>query len=138
MEIQPAHQKPKRMQLATHLLWLALLIGPAKILLDSSSIRVVGSPAFLAGAIALAFVLIAFVIQSIANAKNWARYAFLAIFLVAFMLASRHISEVFSRSPLIAFLSLVQLILQAVALWFLFSPSGTAWFREMKARAISR
>src|ERR1035437_2743163 len=109
MEIQPAHRKPKRVKLATNLLWLALFIGPAKILLDSSSIRVVGSPAFLAGALALAFILIAFVIQSIANAKNWARYTFLAIFIVAFIFASGHIPEVFSRSPLIAFLALVQI-----------------------------
>ena len=80
-----------------------------------------------------AFVLALFVlfIWLIARRRaNWARWTFLVIFLLGLIPYVPNAIELLQRNPVSGGLNLVQLVLQAVALYLVFTGNAVDWFKK--------
>jgi hypothetical protein len=127
--------KPKQVKLAVALLWISLALGPLNLLLDDKSPArtiVASQPAFLGlmagvvGVLALMAVLVVFIYRG----RNWARVVYLVMYLLGALPWLLSLPVLFGRSPVAGAVYVVQGTIQAVALYFIFSQPGSAWFRR--------
>jgi hypothetical protein len=85
-----------------------------------------------ANAILTAFVMGALVLLASRGRRNWARWTLLVIFGLGSALMVWQARAVFSNGyPL---LTAAVTLLQAVAIFLLFTPQSTVWFRKMRPR----
>ena len=64
-----------------------------------------------------------------ARRKNWARLVFAACFLIGLLFAALLLPVQFRQAPLFAWVSIVQNLLSAVGVAFLFRHDATQWYR---------
>jgi hypothetical protein len=74
-------------------------------------------------------------IKCIGLGIKWARVVLLVLFLLGLVAYPWTIVGMFKASMLIAVLTLLQTILEAVALYYLFSHSSTEWFNKVQEKA---
>jgi hypothetical protein len=74
-------------------------------------------------------------IKCIGLGRKWARVVLLVLFLLGLAAYPWTFAGVLKASILIAVLSLLQAILQAVALYYLFSRTSTEWFNKVQEKA---
>ena len=73
-------------------------------------------------------------IKSIGLGKRWARVTLLACFIIGVAAFPWTLMSLFKVSILVAVLSLLQAILQLIALVFLFSRESTRWFDRVEEK----
>jgi len=66
---------------------------------------------------------------------KWARVVLLVLFLLGLAVLPWTFAALLKASMLIAVLSLLQTILQIIALYYLFSRASTQWFNRVKEKA---
>jgi len=66
---------------------------------------------------------------AMARRKNWARLVFAACFLIGLLFAALLLPVQFRQAPLFAWVSIVQNLLSAVGVAFLFRHDATQWYR---------
>lgn len=74
-------------------------------------------------------------IKCIGMGMKWARVVLLVLFLVGLAVLPWTFVAVLKASMLVAVLSLMQTILQIIALYYLFSRASTQWFNRVKEKA---
>jgi hypothetical protein len=74
-------------------------------------------------------------IKCIGLGRKWARVVLLVIFLLGLVAYPWTFAGMLKASILIAVLSLLQAILQAIALYYLFSRTSTEWFNKVQEKA---
>lgn len=73
-------------------------------------------------------------IKFIGLGKKWARIVLLVLFIAGLAVYSSTLLALFKVSILVAVLSLLQAILQLIALVFLFSRESTQWFNRVEEK----
>ncbi len=122
--------KPQAVNRAVNLLWASIAFGLVKILMDFTHVSAMASVGFTSFVLAFTFAIIIFLIFMISSGKNWARIAFLIMFVIGTIPALPVVLDEFGRAPAVGALSVVQLCLQVYALFLLFTSPGRAWFRK--------
>jgi len=74
-------------------------------------------------------------IKSIGLGMKWARVVLLVLFLLSLGVLPWTFLAVLKANMLVAVLSLLQAILQIIALYYLFSRTSTQWFNRVKEKA---
>ena len=127
-----ALSKPSSIRLALGLLWLGFAIGPLKLVLNWSylvSRSGVGFNLFVIGFVSATYCLF---LWKISEGRNWARIVFLVVFVLGVLPYVFILRSEFSRSPLLATLSILQAGIQGWGLFLLFTSPGKEWFRQRK------
>jgi len=126
--INQTDERPKKVSNAVSLLYATLGIGVVRSVLEGSANSAAAGIGFTMS-IALAVLgFMGWLIFMIGRRRNWARVTFLVLFLLgspAIVLLIRS----FAVNPVSGLLGFAQVVLQAVALVFLFQPESTARFR---------
>jgi hypothetical protein len=73
-------------------------------------------------------------IKCIGLGRKWARVVLLVLFLLGLIAYPWTFAGMLKASMLVAVLSLLQAILQAVALYYLFSRTSTEWFNKVQEK----
>jgi hypothetical protein len=124
--------KPVEIKRATDLLWVSLAIGLVKIPIDWAHLTSQASAAFNTFVIIFTLVLSAFFIWKIGQGRNWARIVLLVLFLLGMVPYIFIVRGEFARSLASGTISAVQLGLQTVAFFLIFTSPGTEWFRRRR------
>jgi hypothetical protein len=74
-------------------------------------------------------------IKCIGLGIKWARVVLLVLFILGLAVLPWTLVALFKASMVVAVLSLLQAILQIVALYYLFSRASTQWFNRVKEKA---
>jgi hypothetical protein len=122
-------QRPRSVSHAAVLLWSSLGIGVVIWLLEFnfSQRNMPGWAIWTMPAIILGVT--GAMTQCIYAGHNWARIVFLALFVLGGLPYFAVLAEMFQRSKVTASLSLLQLLLQAAAMYLVFTKPGSRWFR---------
>jgi hypothetical protein len=76
--------------------------------------------------------LLVIIIREIGLGHKWARTLFLILFILEMLSMPFYISILFNASIVLGFLFILQVLLQIVALYFLFSKKSSNWFNRFK------
>jgi hypothetical protein len=113
------------------MLWLSLLIGiPRSLLAIPNQREETLLVFFIVILFTIAFMI--FFIQMINNGKNWARITFLILSILGMPLAIYQALDSVSITPISALLGMAQVILQIIAIIFLFAGESAQWFKIRK------
>jgi hypothetical protein len=133
-------ERPSNVQRFEQLMYLSIAIGALNIALDwgrlVSVARPVGGAVFVLVVDAFVFVFLISLIWLIGRrAKNWARWVLLIFFLLGTPTAVRVVVNNLRVKPFVGALGLVQVALQVIALFLIFTGNSRAWFGRQTARA---
>ena len=126
-------ERPKKVQNAVTIFYVTLGIGIVRAVMEASAnaaLQGVGS--FLFGTLVV-FAVMVFLIAMIGRGRNWARITFLVLFLLGLLPSILPLIRSFTISPISGVLGLAQVVLQIVAMVFLFQQESSAWFKPKPA-----
>ena len=126
--------KPTEISRATALLWASLVVELIKLPVDWSYRRTLASAASIVFYGGLTFAIMAFLIWKTGQGKNWARMTLLVLFAIGVLPFLWIVHSEFGRSSVLGVISVVQIVLQASALFLIFTDPGKAFFRAIPAR----
>jgi hypothetical protein len=124
---------PKKVQNAVTILYITLGIGILRDVIDAPANAKMTGVGFLIYITLVVFVVMVFLIAMIGRGRNWARITFLILFFLGLLASILSIVYSFTLSPISSVLTLAQVVLQMVALVFLFQQESSAWFRAKPA-----
>lgn len=122
--------KPRSVATAIKLLWASFALGLVKAAMDFPSLQTMATPAYLYFVMFFTFVVIGYFIFRISAGENWARIAFLVMFIVGMLPTLPQLMDEFSREPVSASFIVAQIGLQVYGMYLLFTPPGSIWFRK--------
>ncbi|MEZ5646690.1 MAG: hypothetical protein R3E99_16305 [Burkholderiaceae bacterium] len=125
-------EKPSQINTAVNLLWASLAIGFVKSIMDMQHLGSQASPAFTNFILISVIAVVALLIVFTSKGKNWARITFLVLFILGSLPSIPLVLAEFTRSPVLGAFSLVQIVLQVVALYMVFTRPGAAWFKKQE------
>ncbi len=122
--------RPRQVTIAVALLWVSLALGvPAWHLSASRDPETASHPAFIVFT-AIVLVLSVTLNVLIYRGRNWARILLLVLFVIAGALLLVPVDEPVPAGVLENTLNAGTLVLEAVALYLLFTRPGASWFRR--------
>jgi ATP-dependent Zn protease len=125
-------ERPSDVTRAIQLLYASIAIGFVSSIFRLAS-EVSGAPiAFAFIPLILFFGLFAFLVFKISKGRNWARIAFLVIFLLGIPFAIPIYVQELERSFLSGSLSILIALLQLMAVYLLFRRNSNSWFKARK------
>jgi hypothetical protein len=130
MERAAGGDRPRSVGTAVTLLWISLVVGIAKAALDFTHLRAMAPVGFTLFVLVFTFAVLILLVLRIGAGRNWARIAFLILFIIGTVPTLPVVRDELERAPLVGVLSLLQLLLQIWALVLLFTRPGSAWFRR--------
>jgi hypothetical protein len=125
-------EKPSQINTSVNLLWASLAIGFVKSIMDMQHLGSQASPAFTNFILISVFAVMALLIVFISKGKNWARITFLVLFILGSLPSIPLVLGEFTRSPVLGAFSLVQIVLQVIALYIVFTKPGAVWFKKQE------
>ncbi len=131
MDQSPPTQ-PEKVKTAIISLYISLVLGVVRGIWEMYDSPDIPSP--LIGILIACFVvgLLCFIVYNINRGYNWARLTFLILFLIGTPFAISQVVQDLANHPITARISVAQIVLQAIALVFLYLKRSSTWFREMK------
>ena len=126
--------RPPRVGTAVKLLYITLGIGVLRSIMDASMYTEMASPAFVMLITFFVLGLMGFFIFMIGKGRNWARITFLVFFIIGIPFAAFPLMQSVGANPISGRIGVVQIIIQIVALVFLFQKLSSDWFRDMKPK----
>jgi hypothetical protein len=126
-------ERPKKVQNAVTILYVTLGIGIVRAVIEASANAQMAGVGFLIFITVLVFAVMVFLIAMIGRGRNWARITFLVLFLLGLLPSILPLIRSFKLSPISGILGLAQMVLQVVALVFLFQQESSVWFRAKPA-----
>ena len=121
--------RPLQVTRAAGLLWLSLLIGLFRSVIDWHHLRLLtASLSGLLVGVAFNLGMLALLTWKVSRGRNWARITFLVLTLLGLVPYVPILLSTFHRSPMMAAVSLVQTATQLFALVLLFTSPGREWF----------
>jgi hypothetical protein len=121
--------KPREVAWATSLLWASFAMGLFTTALDWSYERSLQPVSKLVLDGALTFLVLAFLIWKISQGKNWARIVYLVLFLFGGVFYFTFVRAAIGRSTAVALLTILQSLMQLVALILVFVGPAKDWFK---------
>jgi hypothetical protein len=121
--------KPRQVVWATSLLWTSLALGLFTTVLDWSYERSLAPVSKLVSDLALTFLFLSFLIWKISQGRNWARIVYLVLFLFGGVFYFTFAAAAIRRSTAVAFLTILQGVMQFAALVLVFGVPGKDWFK---------
>jgi hypothetical protein len=128
----PLFHKPKSIIAAKNILYATVFLGLITLGINKLSYGS-GNPADNRGLVIalVSFALILFLTRQIGLGQKWARTVFLILFILGIALFPYTIVPLFRMNPLLGVLSLLQALLQILALRYLFAKESTHWFNSV-------
>jgi hypothetical protein len=131
-DIEPAKRdRPPRVARAVTLLWIAYALSLVHVglALDFLTARV--DLRIFIGAQSVSFLLYAWLIYSIGRGRHWARLMYLILMGVRVVNVGRMLPADLRTSHLAVVVTAISLVCQCVALYWLFTEPGRAWFQRV-------
>ncbi len=126
--------RPPRVGTAVKLLYITLGIGVLRSIMDASMYTEMASPAFVILISFFVLGVMGFFIFMIGKGRNWARITFLVFFIISIPFAAFPLMQSVGANPISGRIGIIIIIIQIVALVFLFQKLSSDWFREMKPK----
>jgi hypothetical protein len=126
--------RPPRVGTAVKLLYITLGIGVLRSIMDASMYTEMASPAFVMLISFFVLGVMGFFIFMIGKGRNWARITFLVFFIISIPFAAFPLMQSVGANPISGRIGIIIIIIQIVALVFLFQKLSSDWFREMKPK----
>ena len=126
--------RPPRVGTAVKLLYITLGIGVLRSIMDASMYTEMASPAFVMLISFFVLGVMGFFIFMIGKGRNWARISFLVFFIISIPFAAFPLMQSVGANPISGRIGIIIIIIQIVALVFLFQKLSSDWFREMKPK----
>jgi len=129
-ENQPS--RPDRVTTAVALLYITLVICGMRAVMDASRLLDAAPPIGIGILMIIAILILCilwFLIHMIGKGRNWARMSYLAVFTVELLLSIKPLLESFAAYFIDGVLGMILLILQSIAIVFLFQKSSSDWFK---------
>jgi hypothetical protein len=124
--------KPQKIKAAVLMLWASLGLGLVRSAWEIPAQAEHSSIGFVAFVMVFTFVFIGFFIWMIDRGKNWARITFLVLFILGVPLSILPLLQSLTYAPISGLLGIAQVILQTIAVIFLFVKESSAWFKLQK------
>ena len=121
------------MQNAVTILYVTLAIGIVRAVMEASANAEIAGVGVLMFSTLVVFAVMVFFIAMIGRGRNWARITFLVSFLLGLLPSILPLIRSFDISPISGVLGLAQVVLQIVAMVFLFQQESSAWFKAKPA-----
>jgi len=128
-------ERPKKVQNAVTILYVTLGIGILRAVIEASANAQRAGLTFVIFVTLVVSAVMVFFIVMIGRGKNWARITFLVLFLLGLVPAILPLIRSFNLSPISGVLGFAQIVLQGLALVFLFQRQSSEWFRTKPAGA---
>lgn len=125
-------EKPSQIHTAVNLLWASLALGFVKSIMDMQNLGSQALPAFTNFILVSVIAVMALLIVFISKGKNWARVTFMVLFVLGSLPSVPLILGEFTRSPVLGAFSVVQIVLQVVAFYIIFTKPGSLWFKKQE------
>ena len=126
-------ERPKKVQNAVTILYVTLGIGIVRTVMEASANVEMAGVGFFIVVTLVTFAFGVFLFAMIGRGRNWARITLLVFFLLGLPLSILPLIRSFTISPISGVLGLAQVILQIVAIVFLFQQDASAWFKPKPA-----
>lgn len=129
----PLFHKPKSIIAARNILYASLFLGVLGFLISEFSSITPGPlnmRTLISNLIILLFLFVA--IYYIGFGKKWAKTLFLVLFIINAGASPFYVPFIFKASLVIGFLFILQMLLQILAVVYLFSQSSKEWFNSFK------
>ena len=124
--------RPHKVGTAVKLLYITLGIGVLRSVTEASMHAEATSPGFVMFVTFSVLGIMWLFVFMIGQGRNWARFTFLVLFIIGIPFSVLPLLQSLAAKPVSGLLGIVQIIIQIVALVFLFQKSSSDWFREMK------
>lgn len=121
--------RPQRVSTAVALIYISFAAGVVRILLEASRLSQEAPLGFVlfVGFATLAVLL--FFTVMIGKRRNWARITFLVLFIIGVPFSILQLLQSLAKTPVSGLLGIAQVVLQFLALVFLFQKTSSEWFR---------
>ena len=124
-------EKPKNVSLGVNLQWISLLIGVIIAAFDpADTAHHSPVPGGLLSIMATTVVIVGFLNYMVLRGKNWARIIFLVMYLFGIIPYILTLPHSFHLSVISGTASVIQSVLQLIALVLFFSASARPWFKK--------
>lgn len=130
---QPAN-RPEKVGTAVKLLYITLGIGVLRSIMEASMHAQMVSPTFVMFITFFVLGIMWLFIYMIGRGRNWARITFLVLFIIGIPFSVLPLLRSLAVNPISGLLGIGLMVIQIVALVFLFQRASSDWFREMKAK----
>ena len=130
-DVQPGEvemEKPAQVVMAVRLLWASVAIGIVNSALSMKFIASAVSIPFMIGSLSATLLINAWLISKLSIGRNWARITLLVFAVIGFPIALVGLPLTIKMFPLVSLVSVVQMVMQAIALWLVFRKPGREWF----------
>jgi hypothetical protein len=129
----PLFHKPNSIVAAKNILYATIFLDIVSSLIGefSAGMHNYSSVRGLASTI-VALALLLIIIREIGLGHKWARTLFLILFILGILATPFLISILFRASIVLGFLFILQVLLQMLVLYFLFSKPSSKWFNSFK------
>lgn len=131
-ELTKPTQKPPKIKHAVLMLWISLGLGVVRSVWEIPAQSAQSSLGFVVFVMAFTFVFIGFFIWMIDKGKNWARITFLVLFILGVPLSILPLLQSLAYAPISGLIGIAQVVLQTIAVIFLFLKDSSAWFKLLK------
>jgi hypothetical protein len=122
-------QKPKQVVNAINLLYLSLFIGIVRMLLEFSTMLAIASPVLIVSVEIIVFTFMFFLIYKTSNRRKWARFTFIALFIIGFPFSIMPLIKSIFVNPISGTLGLIQVVFQIIAIGLLLSKNSNEWYK---------
>ena len=127
----PLFHKPKSILAARNILYASLFLGVLGLLIrEFSTVLPDPSPIRMLIFNLVTLLLLFIAIRYIGFGKKWARTLFLILFIVSAGASRIFVPFIFSASLVLTFLFILQILLQLLALRYLYSKTSNEWFNS--------
>jgi hypothetical protein len=129
----PLFHKPKSIIAARNILYASLFLGVLGFLISEFS-SIMPGPLNMRTLISNLIILLLLFIATyyIGFGKKWARTLFLALFIINAGASPIYVPFIFKASLVIGFLFILQMLLQILAVRYLYSKTSNEWFNNFK------
>jgi hypothetical protein len=121
--------KPHKITVAVLMLWISLGLGVVRSAWEMPAQVEQNSLGFVIFVIAVTLLFTGFFIWRIDRGKNWARITYLVLFILGAPFSIYLLIKSMVFEPISDLISIVQFVLQIIALVFLFQKNSNAWFK---------
>jgi hypothetical protein len=126
-------ERPRKVQNSVTILYISLGIGIIRAVIEASANAETAGVGLVIFVTLVVSAIMVFIIVMIGRGRNWARITFLVLFLLGLVPAILPIIHSLPLRPISGVLGLAQIVLQALALFFLFQRDSSEWFRTKPA-----
>ena len=125
-----ASSKPKAVEIAVLILWLALACGLAMSVVKLGQVALPVSLIFIYSFLAFCFAVSALFVYKISRGRNWARITYLILILFGTLKALPNLIPTIEHAPFYGTLNIAVVASQLVAMTMLFTSSSNGWFKQ--------